>query len=292
MIVKIKTFDDISLIPKFSEIEDINSISIDPKIIEFPELKIPILLSSKDFILSELFHEIAIDNGLMSILNKHYLNFNYFILYKNAVMEIDDLDNVGALYDLGVRIFYINKFNVANNKDATFCNIINQKYPDAKLIIGNFMTGRSIKMFSDRIYNNNVLFWKIGIDKSKFNKDIKGTGLYVPTLQSLLDITQSYKYNNIIAEGEMRNFGDIIKALAIGAKLVIIPNSVFSNCFVRKNGYKVYINKNEYNRKKPEWELEEFIKNSINSIKLGLYYQGASSLEELRQESEFIFSEN
>jgi IMP dehydrogenase len=143
------------------------------------------------------------------------------------------------------------------------------------------------------------------------------TGHGVPTFQSILDCINSEGDAYIIADGGIRNSGDIVKALAAGADFVMLgsllagtdesPGQVFSSGDGKK--YKVYRGMASVEAQ-VEWRGEarslEGVSTTIpykgsvkkiladleQNIRSGLSYSGARDLAELFQNAKFIQQTN
>jgi len=143
------------------------------------------------------------------------------------------------------------------------------------------------------------------------------TGHGVPTFQSILDCVNSEGDAYIIADGGIRNSGDIVKALAAGADFAMLgsllagtdesPGQVFSSGDGKK--YKVYRGMASVEAQ-VEWRGEarslEGVSTTIpykgsvkkiladleQNIRSGLSYSGARDLAELFQNAKFIQQTN
>ena len=143
------------------------------------------------------------------------------------------------------------------------------------------------------------------------------TGHGVPTLQSIMDCVDSEGDAYIVADGGIRNSGDIVKSLAAGADFVMLgsllagtdetPGQVFSSADGKK--YKVYRGMASVEAQ-VEWRGEarslEGVSTTIpykgsvkkiladleQNIRSGLSYSGATDLEELYHNSKFIKQTN
>lgn len=143
------------------------------------------------------------------------------------------------------------------------------------------------------------------------------TGHGVPTLQSIMDCVDSEGDAYIIADGGIRNSGDIVKSLAAGADFVMLgsllagtdetPGQVFSSADGKK--YKVYRGMASVEAQ-VEWRGEarslEGVSTTIpwkgsvkkvladleQNIRSGLSYSGAFDLEELYNNCKFIKQTN
>ena len=154
---------------------------------------------------------------------------------------------------------------------------------------------------------------RIGIGGGSICSTRVQTGHGVPTLQSIIDCSKSDRNALLIADGGIKNSGDVAKAIAAGANLIMCgslfagtdesPGEIFSASDGKK--YKVYRGMASVEAQK-DWKGSHnsvegisttiSYKGSINNI-VGLMkkqlasacsYSGASNLKEFYHNSEFI----
>jgi IMP dehydrogenase len=138
------------------------------------------------------------------------------------------------------------------------------------------------------------------------------TGHGIPTLQSIMDCTRAGLDAPIIADGGIKNSGDIVKALAAGADFVMV-GSLFAGAEetpgnmidIKGKKYKTYRGMASKESKK-DWRNDSSyeegvstlvpakasVKNIVNNlsqgIRSGLSYSGAKNIRELQIKSEFV----
>jgi IMP dehydrogenase len=191
---------------------------------------------------------------------------------------------------------------------------------NCSLIIGNIATGYAATHFDNEISEKDQhrVALKVGVGGGSLCTTRITTGFGIPTLQSIMDVRevldQSGSEMSIIADGGIRNSGDIVKALAAGADAVMLgsllagtresPGPVIKD---DKTGlkYKVYRGAASYGAKKDWFGNSDYVegaerlvpykgrvKKTINSltdgVKSGLTYCGVTSIQDLRDEVEFI----
>ena len=135
----------------------------------------------------------------------------------------------------------------------------------------------------------------------------------MPGLQTILDCAQSDRDGLIIADGGIRNPGDIVKALAAGADLIMV-GSLFAGTD-EAPGELIYNDNNEVSKifrgmasaeSQEDWRgvvgslegvstsipykgsVEEIVKSLAKGIKSGLSYSGARSIEEFYRKVKMI----
>jgi IMP dehydrogenase len=112
------------------------------------------------------------------------------------------------------------------------------------LIAGNVATSRAFEDLSR--WGADAI--RVGVGGGSICSTRIQTGHGIPTLQSIIDCTKSEGGAKIIADGGIRNAGDIVKAIAAGADFVMLgsllagtdesPGQVFSSADGKR--YKVY----------------------------------------------------
>lgn len=167
-----------------------------------------------------------------------------------------------------------------------------------KLIIGNIAT-------TDAIYSlpiNQVDAVKVGIGPGAACRTREVTGFGVPQLTAIMDVHRALCNFNpnvkLIADGGIKNSGDIVKALAAGADTVMVgrllagaeeaPNGLayFGNASGRVNGHRAP--EGAEGVVEPAGTVEDVLKELAWGIRSGVSYGGATNLRELRQKAEFI----
>jgi len=190
-----------------------------------------------------------------------------------------------------------------------------KEFPSIKLIIGNYCTSQGIDNLLNSVPHinfNNVAF-KVGVGSGSCCTTRIVTGCGLPTLESIFRIRKDLTNNNLklIADGGIKNSGDIVKALAAGADAVMLGSLLAGTKespgnVIKYNGglYKIFRGSASFGQKF-EVGKEGFVEGEetlvpyksqmtttltqlIEGIKSGFSYCGALNLEELRENSEFV----
>ena len=236
------SYDDVLLMPQYSDIRSRSEVSTEVDLGNGLKLAVPVLASPMDTI-SEAPMAIAIGGtGGAAIIHRYtsvqeqckMVSWAKEAGVKNFKTEI----NVGAA--VGVTGDYLLRSKMLLNAGATFLcvdiahghhilmkealvAIRQQAGPDIHIMAGNVATLKGI---------NDLAEW--GADSVRCN--IGGgsicstrieTGHGVPGLQTIFDCAQTGRDVTIIADGGLRNSGDIVKSLAAGADAVMC-GSLFS----------------------------------------------------------------
>ena len=230
----------------------------------------------------------------------------------------DVLDRTAALVDAGVDVLVLDS---AHGHSANIMNCVRRvkdKFPDIQLIAGNVATAEAtealIKAGADCV--------KVGIGPGSICTTRIVAGIGVPQVSAVLQCAEmGDKYGiPVIADGGIKYSGDIVKAIAAGAKVVMM-GSMLAGCeeapgdteVYQGRQFKVYRgmgslgamqkgSKDRYfqtNNKKlvPEGvegrvpfrgAVSETIYQMMGGLRSGMGYCGAHNIEELRTNSKFV----
>ena len=153
---------------------------------------------------------------------------------------------------------------------------------------------------------------RIGIGGGSICSTRIQTGHGMPTFQSVLDCAQRGGSASIIADGGIRNPGDVVKALAAGADAVMVGSLLAGTHespgeFMYRNGEKMKIYRGMASKDAQiDWRghyssdegvssyvpckgpAEKILDNISRGVRSGLSYSGCRSILELQTHSEFI----
>lgn len=230
----------------------------------------------------------------------------------------DVLDRAGALIDAGVDVLVMDSAHGHSANIMRCAARVKEKYPDAQLIAGNVATAEGtealIKAGADCV--------KVGIGPGSICTTRVVAGIGVPQITAVLRCAEmGDRYGvPVIADGGIKYSGDIVKAIAAGAKVVMM-GSMLAGCeeapgeteVFQGRQFKVYRgmgslgamqkgSKDRYfqeNNKKlvPEGvegrvpfrgPVSETIYQMMGGLRSGMGYCGAHDIEALRTKSKFI----
>jgi IMP dehydrogenase/GMP reductase len=191
-----------------------------------------------------------------------------------------------------------------------------QEYPELNLIVGNYATPEGIRNLINIIDKKDLsrVAFKVGIGSGSQCSTRIVTGCGIPTLESIFRIRNNDyipKDIKLIADGGIRNSGDIVKVLASGADAVMLgsllagtkeaPGNVIKN----SGGlYKIYRGSASYGQKFEvgkqgyiegtetlvpyKGHVTTILTQLVEGIKSGFSYCGSLNLEELQDNAEFV----
>jgi guanosine monophosphate reductase len=324
------TFDDVLLVPKKTSIESRSHVDLTTKLTKKITLKIPIISANMDTV-TESDMAIAIAKmGGIGIIHR-------FLTIDAQVEEVKTVKKekllVGAA--IGIRGDYLERTNalVKAGADVIVIDIahgyssfllkalkeLTEKFPKMDFIAGNVATSEA----TEELIKNGAAAVKVGIGPGALCTTRIVTGAGVPQLTAIADCVEvAKKYQvPIIADGGIKQSGDIVKALAAGASTVMI-GSLFAGCdespaltFFRNNKkYKLTRGMASlmanFDRQKKDESVKRDLKNYtaegveavvpyrgsvsdlvtqlIGGVKSGFSYCGAKNIKELWEKAEFI----
>ena len=139
----------------------------------------------------------------------------------------DVLDRAGALYDAKVDCFVLDSAHGHSANIIKAVELVKNKFPDISLIAGNIATGEAaeclIKAGADAV--------KVGIGPGSICTTRIVAGIGVPQITAISDVYEvADKYGiPAIADGGIKYSGDLPKAIAAGANVIMI-GSLFAGC--------------------------------------------------------------
>lgn len=230
----------------------------------------------------------------------------------------DMLERVQALVKAKVDVLVLDTAHGHSKGVIEAVQLIKREYPDAQVIAGNVATGEAtvdlIKAGADAI--------KVGIGPGSICTTRVVTGIGVPQVTAVINCVEAAKPYGIpvIADGGIKYSGDITKAIAAGANIIMI-GSLFAGTYespgeeelFEGRRFKVYRgmgsmgamdsgSKDRYfqeNTKKyvPEGvegrvpfrgPVGEVIYQLMGGLRSGMGYVGAKDVTELQEKSKFI----
>ncbi|MGM0589290.1 MAG: IMP dehydrogenase [Bacteroidota bacterium] len=132
----------------------------------------------------------------------------------------DTLDRVEALVDAGVDVVTVDTAHGHSNGVIEMVRTIKNKYPDLNLIAGNIATRQA----AEALVEAGADVVKVGVGPGSICTTRVVTGVGVPQLSAIMEIAEYTQDKDIglIADGGIKQTGDIPKALAGGADAVMM----------------------------------------------------------------------
>ena len=316
------TFDDVLLVPKYSEIESRSQVDLSSALDDKTVLRLPLISSPMDTV-TETAMAVALDSaGAMGVVHRYNTSCEQAALVSKAYaagaqniaaaigMTGDYMTRSAELAKAGANVLCI---DVAHGHHimmkSCLANLKNAFSDDVHIMAGNVATLDAFEQLAD---------WgadsvRVGIGGGSICSTRIVTGHGVPTLQSILDCSKTTYETKIIADGGIKTSGDMVKALAAGADFVMVGSMLAGTRespgeTLRDNAgkrYKVYrgMASSEAQRSwrgkssTPEGvattipykgSVSRVIQNIDGGIRSGMSYTGATTLEQFRSKCDFI----
>ena len=220
------TYDDISLVPcEVSRIKSRKEAKIETEFLD-RKLQVPVLSSPMDSVTGIEMAEALDDLGCIGIINRFDSSLNDVIKNKKhkiaaVSVNLNHKDkNLSKFAERGY-IICIDTANANNKTVLKKCESIKSKY-EVKVIVGNVANGNTL----NDLVNAGADAVRIGIGGGSVCTTSIQTGIGIGQASSLLDLYFSRKKDNLkielIADGGIKNPGDVAKALALGADVVML----------------------------------------------------------------------
>jgi len=314
------SYDDVLLRPQYSDIESRSDIDISGHLSEHFSLPLPIIASPMDTIAETAMANAMTDAGASAVIHR----YNTIDVQVAHVRRLFEPSIIGAA--IGVSGDYIERAQALRDAEIGYLCIdvahghhimMRRALEEVRKIVGedfHIMAGNVATLEGI----NDLSDW--GADSIRCN--IGGgsicstriqTGHGVPGLQTIIDCAQTDRDVKIIADGGIKNSGDIVKALAAGADAVMVgsllsgtdetPGEIFRDstgeCWKTYRGMASKEAQVDWRGKYSSYEgitsrvpargpVELFLQDLDKGIRSGFSYSGARNLTELQIKSEFI----
>jgi IMP dehydrogenase len=306
-------FDDLLLIPRLSTVNSRDDVDLSVEITKDLILRIPIIASPMKGITSkELIVKLAKLGGI-GIVHRFFDNlhslekeYNYIADRTNnwgAAIGINEIEKLDLALFYGAKIICV---DVANGYTESLKHFVRQvadyilsKNNNAVVMAGNVVT-------EDGFYSlasNGATLVRVGIGNGGLCTTRNITGVGIPQLTAVELCTATALSSICVSDGGIRNSGDAVKVLAMGAKLVMLGsllgqtyesshNGVIYGMASRKlqeeyyHGVKSVEGIEKIQEKK--MSLEDFIKEFTYGIRSAMTYMNAQDLSELRLHAKFV----
>ena len=229
------TFDDVLLVPRYSSVlPSETNLNID--LGNNLKLKIPFLSSAMDTITeSNMAIAIAQKGGLGIIHRNLSINEQFKeikkVKKKNLIVGAavgtadEDLTRTKSILDAGVDLIVIDTAHGHSEKVIKILSKIKKIKSKIPICVGNIASGEA----AIKLYNEGADILKVGIGPGSICTTRMIAGIGVPQITAIIDVKKSIKNKKIkiISDGGIKFSGDIAKALAAGAD-VIMMGSIFA----------------------------------------------------------------
>ena len=323
------TFDDVLLLPKHSNVLPSDA-NFETSLSDTIKLKTPILSAAMDTV-TELDMAISMaELGGLGVIHKNLsvsdqANIVKKVKEKNLLSAAaigvgdDALKRAEMLVNEGLDLIVVDTAHGHSQLVLDMVKNLRNQYKNLTIVAGNIATAEAAldlkKAGADAV--------KVGIGPGSICTTRIVTGVGAPQLTAILNIKAALKDANvkIIADGGIKNSGDIVKALAAGADAVMLGGllagtkeavgeiveidgkkyksyrGMGSEAAAQKGSDDRYFQHKRKGKFIPEGvegmveykgPVNEVIEQLVGGLRLGMGYLGAKNLDELKANAEFI----
>lgn len=317
---KAYTFDDLLLVPKYSDIKSRSMVDTSVNLGKGVTLEIPIVSANmKNVTGPEMAHKISHLGGLGLL---HRFSQDRIKDYKQSLWgrAIENNPRIGI--SVGVaeseKIFLEKITNEYSDLSVICVDIahgdskncidmvkyINKTYPNILLIAGNVATAEGTK----RLVDAGTDIVKLGVGNGSLCSTRIETGNGVPTLSALMEVRDAVIKDSLnvklIADGGVRNSGDLVKCLCFTDAVMLGgvlagTNEAPGEIITTPDGkqFKQYAGSSTHKSNHiegvvglvhPKGSVKGVIEKLMEGVRSGMSYQGAHNLALLKANPEFV----
>ena len=313
-------FDDVLLTPSFSDIQSRSEIDISSHLAPW-KLNIPIISSPMDTVTELEMSSKMFDCGGLGIIHRYNTVEKQCRIVQDVKIKRESI--VGAAIGASGDFFNRASALVQSGADVLCVDIAHGHHSlmrhCLKVLRNSF--GTTVHIMAGNVATlqafNDLADWgadsiRVGIGGGSICSTRIKTGHGVPTLQSIIDCSYSDRDVALIADGGIRNSGDIVKALAAGADFVMLGSVLAGSS--ESPGEMVYINGEKFKTYRGmasveaqlEWRghtasvegvsgmvpcrgsVEDILRELCTGIRSGLSYSGSRTILDIQEKSNFI----
>ena len=318
------TYDDVLLVPSYNHWESRKV--VDTRVtdrIGLLSLDIPVMTSNMDTITESGMANFIRSKGGIGVLHRFMSVEDNVKLLKECNLPVfvsvgcsdDDLHRAEALRDSGAGFFCIDVAHAhAKYVGRTLKNLREMLGKETCIMAGNVATYAG----ADYLASCGADIVKVGIGGGSVCTTRIKTGFGVPNLTAIKDCSRVDR--SLVADGGIRNPGDVVKALAFGADFVMIgsmlagtrptPGNVITRSTDDGRELKVKMYRgmasnevhDDYHGGLAEWKTAEgisveveyreseetIIADIVGGLRSGMTYAGASSIRELQRKLDYV----
>src|SRR3989344_8266800 len=314
------TFDDVLLVPRRSRVFSRKDVSLRSNFSRNIVLDLPIVSANMDTVTESKMAIAMAEAGGLGVIHR-FLTIEkqaeeiskvkkQNLLVGAAIGVKDSIERAKAVIDAGADVLVVDIAHGHNERALETVKILKKKFPQIDIVGGNIATKEGvldlIRAGADAV--------KIGIGPGAACTTRIVTGVGVPQLSAIIEAAKAAKKFNIpiVADGGIKNSGDMCKALAARASSVMIGNlfagteeSPGEHIMDEGLGYKLYRGmassgvavSNDGFYRTPEGEagkvvfrgkVEGVLNDFSSGLRSSMSYLGAVNLNEYKKNAEFI----
>lgn len=220
------TFDDVALVPQYNNIPSRTEPSLDTWLTCDTKMKIPLLASPMDTVISEELADVLLEEGSYPIYHRfttHETQLNWVKKYEGKTYVscgLKHFDETRALLDAGAIGVCVDIAHGHSHLMFEFIEKLKKHHPKHSIIAGNVCTA----MAYHDLVNAGADAVRVGIGPGAACTTRMVTGFGVPQFTAIRECAKVADKLRIplIADGGIRTSRDVVLALAAGASSVMI----------------------------------------------------------------------
>ena len=308
------TFDDILLVPQYSELESIDREIHGETVVGRNILSVPIVSAAMTTVTEERMIHAMMKLGGAGVHHRYNVPFD-------KLARISTFSPIAVSPSMGKSFLRYLVEEYHGNKYSTIAIDVAHGHRREVLGFAEYAVKLGIEVWSGNIATRaaarayldigvNVLKVGIGPGSACSTRVVSGCGY--PQASAILEIKQALPHATIISDGGIKSSGDIVKALALGADAVIIggllagtaeaPGEHYSDMY--GNDWKTYAGmasrevlegagktvrvEGVSGRVPYVGPVKGVVDELMAGVKLGMAYVGARNIKELQQKAHFV----
>lgn len=317
-------FDDVLLVPQHSEVTSRGAVDLSVTVAS-RQYKHPIIPANMKTITGKKLAEQIAETGGLSVLHRFMPLEEQIATAKSLIekygsspvgvsvgVKNNDKEIVDMFYNVGVKVICIDIAHGDSNHCIDMTAWIKNKYPDTMVISGNVATGSGAR----NLWEAGADIVKVGVGPGSLCTTRIETGNGVPQLTAIMEVAEVKKemitrYRAagkprefpFIADGGIKNAGDIVKALCFAD--MVMAGNLFAGSeetpgdimLVDGIPHKQYVGSSTHKANHIEGvaafvqckgKFKDILGKLLEGIKSGMSYQNSTNLIELKKNPEFI----
>lgn len=223
-------YDDILLVPQHSDIDSRRSVDLSTLVGKL-SLRLPIISANMDTVTGVAMARAMYEAGGIGCLHR-FMSIDDNVAAWKRIVDAHyaigsfgvgglELERAKALKEAGCGYFCLDVANGAQESVVKQVRDFRRHFGSGPgLIVGNFATGDAIREMLGRVGETAIDAFKVGVGGGSACTTRLVSGMGVPTWSSVVDCARVGV--DVIADGGIRSSADIAKALAAGARAVMV----------------------------------------------------------------------
>jgi len=231
------TYDDVNIVPKYSELESRSDVDLTSRFTKNIELQIPIVSSPMDTVTEYDMAKIMMDLGGVGVVHRFmsikkqteiveklwaytFTTDDRYPVCAAVGVTGDYLERAQELVKNGCNVLLIDVAHGHHKLVGKAIGKIKKIISEIEVVAGSVATGEATKYLCEK----GADAIRVGIGNGSLCETRIRTGVGIPQVTALIDcVAVADSYNTpVIADGGIRNIGDVCKGLACGADTIML----------------------------------------------------------------------